>query len=77
MTGDDGWKTVIELLESYYKRDDNAEAFETWKEFRTLHRKDNQIIEDYLMIYEKYKLKLKRYSMDLGEITWSEFIMWR
>ena len=29
MTGDDGWKTVIELLESYYRNDNNAEAFET------------------------------------------------
>ena len=29
MTDDDGWKRVNELLESYYKKDDNAEAFET------------------------------------------------
>ena len=65
MTGDDCWKTVIELLESYYKKDNNAEAFDTWKEFRTLCRKGNQTIEDYMMIYEK--LKMKRYSMDLGE----------
>ena len=36
MTGDDGWKTVIELLESCYRKGDNAEAFDTWKEFRTL-----------------------------------------
>ena len=66
MIGDDGWKTVIELLESYYKKDDNAEVFDTWKEFRILCRKDNQTIEDYIMIYEKYKLKMKRYSIDLG-----------
>ena len=67
MIGDDGWKTVIELLESYYKKNDNAEAFDTCNEFRTLCRKNNQTIKDYIMIYEKYKLKMKRCSMDLGE----------
>ena len=69
MTGDDNWKTVIELLESYYKKDDNAEAFDTWKEFRTLCRKDNQTIEvkNEKMLFHGFR----RTS------TWSEFIMWR
>ena len=44
MTGDDGWKRVIELLESYYKKDDNAEAFETWKEFRTLCKRTTKLL---------------------------------
>ena len=45
MTGDDGWKRVIELLESYYKEDDNAEAFETWKEFRTLCKRTTKLLK--------------------------------
>lgn len=29
MTRDAAWKTITGFLESYYKKDDNAEAFET------------------------------------------------
>lgn len=67
MTRDAAWKTITGFLESYYKKDDNAEAFETWKEFRNLSRKQNQSIDDYIMIYEKYKLEILRYSMDLEQ----------
>ena len=45
MTDDDGWKRVNELLESYYKKDDNAEAFETWKEFRTLCKSTTKLLK--------------------------------
>ena len=43
--GDDGWKRVVELLESYYKKDDNAEAFETWKEFRTFCKRTTKLLK--------------------------------
>ena len=45
MIGEDGWKAVIDLLEKYYKKDDNTTAFDTWKEFRNLCRKEGQTIE--------------------------------
>ena len=67
MKGDAGWRSVINLIEKHYKKDDNTTAFETWKEFRNLVRKDDQNIEQYIMTYEKYKTRMKRFKMDLGE----------
>ena len=67
MKGDNGWERVIELIETYYSKDDNTSAFETWKEFRTLSRKEGQTIEQYIMHYEKYKVRMERYNMNLGD----------
>ena len=67
MAGEDGWIAVIKILEDHYQKDDNSSAFETWKEFRALSRQQNQSIDEYIMLYEKYKLRMKRYKMDLGE----------
>jgi len=67
MKGESGWRAVITLIEKHYKKDDNTTAFETWKEFRNLVRKDEQNIEQYIMMYEKYKVRMKRFKMDLGE----------
>ena len=67
MMGDDGWKKITDLLCQYYKKDENTEAFETWKRFRTLVRLDGQSIDNYIMAYEQCKTKLKRYKMDLTE----------
>lgn len=36
------WNTVIDLLTLPYKKDDSTEAFNTWKEFRTLRCKQGQ-----------------------------------
>ena len=55
MQGNDGWKKIIDLMSKYYKKDDNAEAFDTWKTFRTLTRLEEQTIDDYIMAYEQCK----------------------
>ena len=52
MKGENGWKAVIELLETHQK-DNNLLAFETWREFHTFNRKEGQSINDYIMCYEK------------------------
>jgi len=67
MTGSAGWKNVIGLLKSHYKKDESSSAFETWKEFRNLSRKADQTVDDYIMLYEKYKVKMMRFNMDLGD----------
>ena len=36
------WNTVIDLLTLPNKKDDSTEAFNTWKEFRTLRCKQGQ-----------------------------------
>ena len=51
---------------SYYQKDDNSLAFETWKEFCTFNRKEGQPIDDYIC-YEKYKVRMRCFNMDLGE----------
>ena len=67
MKGHAGWTAVINLIETRYKKDDNTTAFETWKEFCNLVRKDKQNIEQYIMMYKKYKVCMKRFKMDLRE----------
>ena len=67
LVGDEGWAKIIDLLEKHYKKDDNTTAFETWREFRNLTRSSDQTIDQYIMHYEKYKTKMKRFKMDLGE----------
>lgn len=67
MHGDDGWNKVIDLIEGHYKKDESTSAFQTWKAFRTLTRKSDQNIDQYIMYYEKYKTKMRRFKMDLGE----------
>ena len=49
MKGENGWRSVIELLETHYQKDDNSLAFETWKELRNFSRKEGQSIDDYIM----------------------------
>lgn len=38
MKGDNGWTKLIDLIETYYSKDDNTSAFDTWKE-----KKDKQL----------------------------------
>ena len=35
MKTENGWRSVIELLETHYQKDDNSLAFKIWTEFRT------------------------------------------
>ena len=67
MSGDDGWKQIIDLMSKYYKKDENTDAFDTWKRFRSLARLEGQTIDDYIMVYEQCKTKLKRYKMEITE----------
>jgi len=67
MKGDNGWTKLIDLIETYYSKDDNTSAFDTWKEFRNLSRKEGQTIEQYIMYYEKYKVRMERNNMNLGD----------
>lgn len=67
LKGEEGFKKLIELLENHYAKDDNTNAFQTWKEFKLLCRKDGQSIDQYIMTYDAYKIKMKRFKMDIGE----------
>ena len=67
MAGDAGWNKIIDLMSKYYKKDENTDAFDTWKRFRSLARLEGQTIDDYIMVYEQCKVKLKRYKMDITE----------
>ena len=57
MAGDAGWKKNIDLMSEYYKKDENTDAFDTWKQFRSLTRLEGQTIDDYIMVYEQCKVK--------------------
>ncbi len=59
LAGETGWVSILNL--------ENSEAFETWKIIRSIVRKDNETIDDYIMRYEKCKMKMIRYKMDIGE----------
>ena len=67
LKGEARWTTVTELLKQYYEKDDNTTAFETWREFKNVCRKDGQTVDDYVISYEKYQVKMGRFKMDLGE----------
>ena len=67
MKGDDGWKKIIDLLKKHYSKDDNTSAFETWKEFRNFTRRSDQSVDQYIMCYDQYKVRMKHYKMELGE----------
>ena len=66
MKFDDGWKKIIDLLKKHYSNDSTA-AFETWKEFRNFTRRLDQSIDQYIICYDQYKVRMKRYKMELGE----------
>ena len=67
MQGDEGFKTVISLLERHYAKDESTTAFQTWRDFKSLSRSSDQTVDQYIMIYEQYKTRMKRYKMDLSE----------
>ena len=54
-------------MKKHYPQDDNTAAFETWKEFRNFTRRSDQSIDQYIMRYDQYKVRMKRYKMELGE----------
>ena len=58
---------VCELLKQHYKKDDNTSAFETWKEFKIFYRENGQTADGYITCYEKCKIKMRRFKMDLSE----------
>ena len=67
LKGDDGWKKIIDLLKKHYSKDDNTAALETWKDFKNFTRRSDQSIDQYIMCYDQYKVRMKRYKMELGE----------
>lgn len=67
LCGSAGWTAVIKLIKGHYEKDDNTEAFDTWKTIRTMTRGESESIDDYIMRYEKCKIKMKRYDMTIGE----------
>ena len=67
MKGDDGWKKIIDLLRKHYSKDDNTAASETWKEFRNFTRSSDQSVDQYIMCYDQYKVRMKRYKMEFEE----------
>ena len=46
MKGENGWRSVTELLETIYQKDYNSLAFKTLKESLTFSRKERQSIDD-------------------------------
>ena len=67
MKGDEGFKSVVSMLEKHYAKDENTSAFQTWKEFKELRRANDQSVDSFIMVYEQYKSKMKRFKMDLTE----------
>ena len=67
MKGDDGWKKIIDLLKKHYPKDDNTAAFETLKEFRNFTGRSDQSIDQCVMCYDQYKVRMKHYKLELGE----------
>ena len=67
MTGNEGFGKVLALLEKHYAKDESSTAFQAWKDFKTLARSKEQSIDNYVMMYEQSKLKLKLYKKDLNE----------
>ena len=62
LKGEAGWTAFIELFKQH-----EMDAFETWRKFKHFCRKDGQTVDDYIMCYEKYKAKMRRFKMDLGQ----------
>ena len=46
---------------------EDTAAFETCIEFKNFCRKDGQTLDDYILCYEKCKVKIRLFKMDLGE----------
>ena len=67
MMGDAGFDAIVAVLEQHYAKDENTNAFQTWKEFKSLKRDDTQTVANFIMQYEQYKSKMKRFKMDLTE----------
>ena len=67
MAGEDGWKKVMDLLKTHYSRGENISAFEAFKEFKTMERKPDQGVDQYIMAYELLKNKIKRYELSISE----------
>ena len=65
MKGEDGWTAVIKLIEEHYKMDDVAGSFTVWKEFRELERQQDQSIDQYILSYERFVNRMKRYKIEL------------
>ena len=61
------WRAAMKLLETHYQKHDNSLAFETWREIRTFIIKEVQSIDNHTMCFEKYKIKMKWFNIELGE----------
>ena len=67
MKGDGGFAKVLKVLEQHYAKDENTSAFQTWREFKSFTRASDQSVDNYIIQYEQFKTKMRRYKIDLSE----------
>ena len=53
LSTDDGVKSLLEILDKYYKKDDLSEAFESWTKFVSYLRVDGVTIDNYISEFYK------------------------
>ena len=67
LTGEAGWTELVAHLKKHYARGENVSAFDAFKEFKTMERKPDQSVDQYIMAYELLKNKIKRYELNISE----------
>ena len=61
LSTDDGVKTLLEILDKYYKKDDLSAAFESWSKFVSYLREDGVTIDNYISEFYKRYNELRRF----------------
>jgi len=63
----DGIDTMTQAMEAFFKKDENQEAYITYKQFEEYKRPKSMTVRDFIIKFESLHSKLKSLKMELPE----------
>ncbi|KAK4314174.1 hypothetical protein Pmani_014507 [Petrolisthes manimaculis] len=67
LNADDGMKALLQQMDTWYKKDKLASAYDSWSDFDSFRKTDDLTMESYIMQFEKRHKKLSKHNIVLPE----------
>ncbi|KAK4322794.1 hypothetical protein Pmani_006461 [Petrolisthes manimaculis] len=68
LNADDGMKALLQQIDTWYKKDKLASAYDSWSDFDSFRKTDDLTMESYITQFEKRHKKLSKHNIVLPEI---------
>ncbi|KAK4327467.1 hypothetical protein Pmani_002131 [Petrolisthes manimaculis] len=67
LNADDGMKALLQQMDTWYKKDKLASAYDSWSDFDSFRKTDDLTMESYITQFEKRHKKLSKHNIVLPE----------